>query len=251
MSEPMNNKLPELMELLQVIENNDVVNNLRFLAERFPNQVCISNGFGLEGQVLTHLIFSNDIPIKVFTIDTGRMFMETYAVWSSTINRYDKKIISYSADREAVENLMTNDGPNGFYCDVAARKRCCYTRKVVPLQRALAGQKIWISGIRAEQSEERSEMSLFSWDASRSLYKYNPLFHWSETEIKEFIRAYNIPYNSLYDRGFQSIGCAPCTRAVLPGQDQRSGRWWWEDSSTKECGIHLPAKPTEPQTFTI
>jgi len=241
----------EQMEMESHLEGNDIVTNLQMLSRNYPGAVCLSTGFGLEGQVLTHMIFSHRIPIKVFTLDTGRMFSETYAVWSATEEKYGQKIIPYYPDAGALQQLVAADGPNGFYCSPEARKNCCRIRKVDPLKEALAGQKIWISGLRAEQSDMREQMQLFSFDISRQLYKYHPLFYWSEREVKEFIRAYHIPYHPLYDRGFKSIGCAPCTRAVAPDADMRSGRWWWEDNTTKECGIHLPLPPTEPQAFTI
>ncbi|MGZ3882948.1 MAG: phosphoadenylyl-sulfate reductase, partial [Bacteroidia bacterium] len=190
-------------------------------------------------QVITHLIFSNNIPIDVFTLDTGRLFSETYSVLNSTLDRYQKKINVYYPQTEAVEQLLSEKGPLSFYESVANRKECCFIRKVEPLQRALKGREIWITGIRSEQSGNRKDMLQVEWDEASQIIKYHPLLNRTLDEVKGYIRQHNIPYNPLHDKGFVSIGCAPCTRAIRDGEDFRAGRWWWEDNDKKECGLHV------------
>lgn len=216
----------------------DPVAALAGLAAQFEGKAVFSTSFGLEDQVITHLIFSNNLPIRVFTLDTGRNFQETYATWSRTLEVYGKPIEVYSPQTAAVEHLLAQKGPNSFYQSVDNRKECCYIRKVEPLNRALAGQKLWITGIRAEQSSNRTDMTPVEWDEAHQLTKFHPLFYWSFEQVREYARQHKIPYNTLHDKGFVSIGCAPCTRAILEGEDFRAGRWWWEDTSKKECGLH-------------
>ncbi|WP_026898897.1 phosphoadenylyl-sulfate reductase [Daejeonella oryzae] len=224
--------------LLMDIKKLDIPESLAFLANRFNGKLIFSSSFGWEDQVLTHIIFSNHLPIKVFTLDTGRLFPETYSVWSRTIERYGKPIDAFYPDTELVGNMVSRKGPTSFYESVENRKECCSIRKIEPLKRALAGNEIWITGIRAEQSLNRETMDAMEWDSQNQIIKFHPLFDWSLDRVKDYIRENNIPYNSLHDRGFPSIGCAPCTRAVKEGEDFRAGRWWWEDQNKKECGLH-------------
>jgi phosphoadenosine phosphosulfate reductase len=212
---------------------------LRKLVTLFPGKVIFTTSLGIEDQVITHKIFTNNIDIKVITLDTGRLFPQTYDVFSSTIIRYKKKINVYFPEYEAVEKMVTEKGPLSFYQSVENRKECCTIRKVVPLSRALEGMKVWISGIRADQSENRNHMDWIEFDDSKKLYKYYPLFNWSFDKVKSFVKENNVPYNSLHDKGYVSIGCEPCTKAVKPGDDFRSGRWWWENDGGKECGLHI------------
>jgi phosphoadenosine phosphosulfate reductase len=212
---------------------------LRKLVSLFPEKVIFTTSLGIEDQVITHKIFTNNIDIKVITLDTGRLFPQTYDVFSSTIIRYKKKINVYFPEYEAVEKMVTEKGPLSFYQSVENRKECCTIRKVVPLNRALKGMEVWISGIRADQSENRHHMDWLEFDESKKLYKYYPLFNWSFEEVKSFVKENNVPYNSLHDKGYVSIGCEPCTKAVKPGDDFRSGRWWWENDGGKECGLHI------------
>ncbi len=200
--------------------------------------LVFSTSFGLEDQVITHHIFSKNVPIRVFTLDTGRMFPETYSVWSRTKEIYGKNIEVYSPQTDAVQKLVSSKGPNSFYESVENRLECCHIRKVEPLQRALKGNAVWITGIRKEQSANRNNLSSVEWDEKNNILKFHPLFDWSFAEVKDFIKRNNIPYNSLHDKGFPSIGCQPCTRAVKDGEDARAGRWWWEDTTKKECGLH-------------
>lgn len=223
----------------QIVFGKSPAEALALLRKEFAGTIAFSTSFGLEDQAITHLIFSNDIPIKIFTLDTGRMFQETYSVWSRTKEVYGKEIFSYSPVAETVQQLVSSKGPNSFYDSVENRVECCHIRKVEPLQRALKGNEVWITGIRKQQSSDRKNLNQVEWDEKHQAVKFHPLFDWSFEEVKDFVKKNNIPYNSLHDKGFPSIGCQPCTRAVKEGEDPRSGRWWWEDTTKKECGLHL------------
>ena len=227
--------------LTSLLAGKDEVESLRTLAQLFPGEVVFSTSLGYEDQVITDLILANNIPIKIFTLDTARMFGETYQVWQKTNKRYDTKIEAYFPKQESVERLLAEKGPFSFYDSVDNRKECCFIRKVEPLNRALAGNKIWITGIRAEQSPNRQTMTQVERDDTHNLFKFHPLMHWTFDQVKEHVRKNNVPYNPLHDRGFVSIGCQPCTRAIREGEDFRAGRWWWEDQSAKECGLHVGA----------
>lgn len=212
---------------------------LRVLGEEFRGEIAFSTSFGWEDQVITDMIFSEDLPIDVFTLDTGRLFKETYSVWNRVRERYKKNILVYYPDRVRLEAMLSEKGPNSFFESVENRKECCGIRKVEPLNRALKGKKIWITGIRADQSANREQMNWVEWDEVHQLIKVHPIFFWSLNDVKDYVRENNVPYNALHDKGFPSIGCAPCTRAIRPGEDFRAGRWWWEDQSKKECGLHI------------
>ena len=242
-AEPISYTLTSLAERLRGLSNVDA---LRTLADLFPGEVIFSTSLGYEDQVITDLILANDIPIRIFTLDTGRMFAETYSVWKKTNDRYDTKLEAYFPDRTAEESLMTGKGPYSMYDSIENRKECCFIRKLEPLNRALAGQKVWITGIRAEQSANRQTMTQLEWDDAHSLFKFHPLMDWTFDAVKQYVRDHNVPYNPLHDRGFVSIGCQPCTRAIQPGEDFRAGRWWWEDNSKKECGLHSHEEVFKP-----
>lgn len=227
----------EIKELIQRIEKLSIEETMRLLGDLFPNEVIFSTSFGQEDQVITQKIAKNKLPIEIFTLDTGRLFYETYDLWSKTIVKYGVSVKPYYPNTAAVEDLVSSNGINGFYQSVENRKSCCYVRKVEPLKRALQGNKVWITGLRAEQSPNRQNMQLLEWDEGNQILKYNPLLHWSMEEMLGYIKEEGIPYNTLHDKGFVSIGCAPCTRAIMPGEDARAGRWWWE-ASQKECGLH-------------
>ena len=224
--------------LSDLVKDKNETESLRLLADLFPNQVAFSTSLGYEDQVITDFIFANQLPIRVFTLDTGRMFSETYQVLQKTNAQYNTKIEVLFPKTESVEQLLNQKGPFSFYDSVENRKECCHIRKVEPLNRALAGVKIWITGIRAEQSANRQTMTQIELDESHQLFKYHPLLHWTFDQVKQYVKTHNLPYNPLHDKGFVSIGCAPCTRALREGDDFRAGRWWWEDQSKKECGLH-------------
>ncbi len=229
----------KLKELKNHLSGKTIEEQLQVLANTFPGKVVFTSSFGIEDQALTQIIFSNNIPVRVITLDTGRLFPETYEVFSQTLIRYGKKIEVFFPDYLSVEKMVTEKGPFSFYDSVDRRKECCRIRKVIPLQRALGEMEVWISGIRSEQSDNRSSMSDLEYDKDRNLYTFNPLFGWSLEQVEKYVRENNIPYNSLYDKGYLSIGCEPCTRPVLKGGDFRSGRWWWETEGNKECGCHV------------
>jgi len=225
-------------KILQEIKGLGIEQSLEYLVNAFPGKVIFSTSFGWEDQVISHIIFKNDLPIKVFTLETGRLFPETYYVWNRTLEMYEKPIHAYYPDTAAVERLVSSKGPSSFYESVDNRKECCAIRKIEPLKRALAGNSCWITGIRAEQSQNREHMDPLEWDDANQILKFHPIFDWTLDQVKAYIRENNIPYNPLHDKGFPSIGCAPCTRAVKEGEDFRAGRWWWEDQDKKECGLH-------------
>ena len=224
-------------EQIQNIESSSLPEAIRMVTELFPGTVVFSSSLGQEDQVLTDIIFKNDLPVKIFTIDTGRLFNETYELLDRTTARYKKPVHVYFPDASDVEEFVASKGINSFYESVDNRKECCHIRKVKPLNRALKDAKVWITGLRAEQSGNRQNMPMIEWAEDKQLYKFNPLINWSYDEMIDYITKYNVPYNRLHDKGFISIGCAPCTRAIEPGEDARAGRWWWE-TSQKECGLH-------------
>ena len=203
--------------------------------------IAFSTSLGQEDQVLTDVIFRNNHPIKVFTLDTGRLFEQTYDVLDKTQKKYNKSISSFAPDNNELEALLDSKGPYSFYDSIENRKECCSIRKINPLQKALKGVGLWITGLRASQSNSRSTLSFFSYDDAFGLPKFNPLVNWTLEEVENYLEQNNVPQNSLHKKGYVSIGCEPCTRAVKPGEDIRSGRWWWEESK-KECGLHLNHK---------
>jgi phosphoadenosine phosphosulfate reductase len=228
----------ELKDIKTWVSGSDIASSLRNLVDHFPGMVVFTTSFGIEDQVITDIIFRNNIDIEVVAIDTGRMFEETYKVHSNTLKIYKKPIKVLFPGREEVERVMTEKGPYSFYQSVENRKECCHIRKVEPLGRALAGKRLWITGIRAEQSTGRSSMGHLEYDESKKIFKYHPLYDWKLSEVEDYLKKNHVPHNELHYKGFVSIGCSPCTRAVKPGEDFRSGRWWWEDQSGKECGLH-------------
>lgn len=207
--------------------------------ETLGAKVAFSSSFGLEDQVLTDAIYRSNANFRIFTLDTGRMFQETYDVLHDTNEKYKKHIEVFFPNQKDVQDLLANKGPNSFYQSVENRKECCFIRKVEPLNRALEGVDIWITGIRREQASTRTELQLVEYDSGRSLVKVNPLLNWSEKELWDRVKENSIPYNALHDKGYPSIGCAPCTRAIEEGEDLRAGRWWWENPESKECGLHI------------
>ena len=231
---PIHFKLSELESKLSELSAGD---GLALISELYPAEVVFSTSLGQEDQVITHFIAQRSLPITIFSLDTGRLFAETLDLLARTESKYNLRFKLYYPQTDAVQNLVADQGINGFYDAVQNRKACCHVRKVEPLKRALAGKKIWITGLRAEQSPNRSQMKLVEWDESNQIIKYNPLMDWTYQQMIAYIQAHHIPYNPLHDKGFLSIGCAPCTRAIAEGEDPRAGRWWWEDSK-KECGLH-------------
>lgn len=215
---------------------------MTFFLERHPGKVAFSSSLGAEDQVLTHMLSGIGKPVKLFTLDTGRLFQESYELIKITRQRYQMPFEVYFPEASDVEKMVNEKGINLFYDSIENRKLCCSVRKTGPLRRALAGMDIWITGLRKDQSVSRSDTRILEWDADLALIKVNPLIDWKDEEVWTFIREHTIPYNTLHDKGFPSIGCLPCTRAILPGEDIRAGRWWWEHPDMKECGLHLSKK---------
>ena len=206
----------------------------------FPDgKIALSSSFGAEDQVLTDMLSKNARNIRIFTLDTGRLFEETYDVIQKTKEKYSLNIETAFPDPNDIQDLVEKDWPNLFYNSIENRKKCCFVRKVKPLQNILKTVDVWITGLRSEQNPTRSKLQFIEWDKQFGIYKVNPLANWTNKDVWDYIKENTVPYNSLHDKDFPSIGCAPCTRVVRPGDDIRSGRWWWEESSKKECGLHL------------
>lgn len=212
---------------------------LGYFLDRFGDRIALSSSLSIEDQVLTDMICKLKPGARIFTLDTGRLFPETYSLIDRTAMHYGIRLEVFFPDRTEVEKLVAEGGINGFYESLEKRKRCCRVRKLEPLERAFRGLDAWICGLRREQSVTRSGMRAIEWDETHGLVKINPLIGWHEEQVWEYIRRHRVPYNKLHEQGFPSIGCQPCTRAVKPGEDIRAGRWWWESPDHKECGLHL------------
>ena len=212
---------------------------LRLAVDTFGRGVALSSSFGAEDMVLIDMLMKIDQKARIFTLDTGRLPQETYNVIDATRQKYGATIEVFFPQPDAVQNMVAEHGMNLFYHSVENRKLCCGVRKMEPLRRALSGLDAWITGLRREQSVTRTAVHKVEWDEGNSLVKVNPLVDWSHDEVWTYIREHNVPYNALHDRGYPSIGCAPCTRAIQPGEHERAGRWWWENPESKECGLHV------------
>jgi len=208
-----------------------------FLVE-YKNKIALSSSLSIEDQVLTHIICKIDKNTKIFTLDTGRLFPETYDLIHRTNHKYGIKLSIYFPEASHVEEMVNTKGINLFFESVENRKLCCNIRKIEPLKRAFVGLDVWICGLRSEQSVTRQNMQKIEWDEANGIIKLNPIIDWTEEQVRDFIKTNGVPYNPLQDKGFPSIGCLPCTRAIFPGEDIRAGRWWWENPDTKECGLH-------------
>lgn len=213
---------------------------------RFAPRIALASSFGAEDQVVLDMLCRHGEDVRVFTLDTGRLPQETFDVIAATQKRYGVQVEVYAPAAEDIEALVREGGVNLFYDSLAGRKQCCEVRKVRPLRRALAGLDAWATGLRREQAATRGDLQRVAWDKAHGLVKLSPLADWSAERVWAYIRAHGVPYNALHDRGYPSIGCAPCTRAVEPGADIRSGRWWWEAPEHKECGLHWDEDPKDP-----
>lgn len=231
----MDKIIRELTEKLKLKTPEEII---KHLFDEYTDGVTFSSSLGAEDQVLTRMIASINDEAHIFTLDTGRLFQETYDLLQRTQSRYGIKIKTIFPDASKVEKMVNEKGINLFYESVENRKQCCHIRKTEPLQRALKGKSVWISGLRREQSAVRRNIKLVEWDEDHKLIKVYPLANWSSKDVWDYINEHDIPYNTLHDKGFPSIGCLPCTKAVDPGEDPRSGRWWWEMDGHKECGLH-------------
>lgn len=211
---------------------------MRYLMDKYGDRIALSSSLSLEDQVITHMMLSIRKNARIFTLDTGRLFPETYSLIDKTNMKYGIKMEIYFPDHEKVEAMTRKHGVNLFYESIEKRKECCNVRKIEPLNRALSTLDVWVCGLRREQSITRGDMKMVEKDPYSNVIKFNPLIDWSLKDVTDYIRANNIPYNPLHDKGYPSIGCQPCTRPVAEGEDIRSGRWWWEDPDKKECGLH-------------
>jgi phosphoadenosine phosphosulfate reductase len=212
---------------------------LRYFLENYQGQVALSSSMAAEDQVLTDMICKINPKAEIFTLDTGRLPQETYDVIEKTNVNYGVNIKMMFPDRRLMEKMLLDHGPNAFYHRLENRKLCCYVRKIEPLKRALHGRQMWICGLRKEQSVTRGKIEPIQWDNNFDVIKLSPLLDWTTDQVWDYIKENDVPYNALHDKGYPSIGCSPCTRAVEDGQDIRAGRWWWEEPEHKECGLHL------------
>jgi phosphoadenosine phosphosulfate reductase len=233
-------KIKKLLETYNsALDKLSLQEGLEFITNELEGKKVFSTSFGIEDQVITHFLNSLSKEITVFTLDTGRLFEETYGVFQKTQLKYKAITIeTYFPDEKNIQEYINSEGVNGFYNSVESRKKCCFIRKVIPLKRALEGVNVWITGLRAEQSQNRETMQFLEWDEENQLIKYNPLLKYTVEELEKLVTLNNIPINSLHKKGYASIGCAPCTRAIVENEDFRAGRWWWENGK-KECGLHI------------
>jgi phosphoadenosine phosphosulfate reductase len=228
-------------QLNEALAGADLGQRLRLLQSATDGRVVFTTSLGLEDQALTHAIRSENLDVEIATLDTGRLFPETYDLWAKTEEKYGFRLKAFFPRADAVETLVADQGVNGFYYGLEMRKACCGVRKVEPLARALKGADIWIAGLRADQSAHRASARFVEYDEARGLIKASPLLDFSREDVVDFCAKNDVPINVLHERGFVSIGCAPCTRAIKPGEPERAGRWWWEEEAKKECGLHVGA----------
>ena len=214
----------------------------RSLEEFGQGRIALASSFGAEDQVLTHMLAQLDPAARIFTLDTGRLFQQTYDTMQESMERYGIRYEVYAPEAGEIAELIAIGGPNLFYASIENRKACCEVRKMRPLRKVLRTVDAWICGLRRDQAVTRQTVELVSWDEAFGIYKICPLFDWTEAQVWQYIREHHVPYNRLHDHGFRSIGCAPCTRATEPGEDVRAGRWWWESPEHKECGLHAAAQ---------
>ena len=229
---------PSVDVLSKTLEGKPAKEVLEYVLQKYGNRIALASSLSLEDQVLTDMIVKTDRSAHIFTIDTGRLFPETYSLIDRTNRTYGIKMEVYFPNFSYVEKYVAGNGINAFYESVELRKECCRIRKIVPLQRALFDLNLWICGLRQEQSVTRTGVKVIEWDETNRRIKVNPLAQWSEQDVWDYIKANNVPYNTLHDKNYPSIGCQPCTRAVQSGEDVRAGRWWWENPEHKECGLH-------------
>jgi phosphoadenosine phosphosulfate reductase len=228
----------KIEELQKSIKNKSPEEIIQFFIEKYADKIAFASSLGAEDQVITDMISKIDRNSRIFTLDTGRLFPETYDLIDRTSKRYQMKIEVYFPDTAQVENMVNQKGINLFFDSIENRKTCCHIRKIEPLKRAFAGLEVWICGLRREQSITRTNIQTVEFDEANGLIKVNPIVGWTENQVWDYIKAKRVPYNRLHDQGFPSVGCQPCTRAITPGEDLRAGRWWWENPETKECGLH-------------
>jgi phosphoadenosine phosphosulfate reductase len=228
-------------ELNAAFASATLPNRLRLLRKAVSGRIVFTTSFGIEDQAVTRALAESHVDFEVATLDTGRLFPETYEVWQQTEEKYALRIKAYYPKADSLEALIGDQGINGFYYGLDMRKACCEVRKVEPLSRALNGAKIWVTGLRGDQNAHRAHLRFVEWDEERGLIKANPLLDFTRDDVVTYTKANCVPVNALHEKGFVSIGCAPCTRAIKPGEPERAGRWWWESEEKKECGLHVAA----------
>ncbi len=228
----------EIKKLNNELYNASAEEILKRVLALFDNKIALSSSLGAEDQVLTDMVLKINRNARIFTLDTGRLFPETYDLIDRTAKKYKTSIEVFFPNNEKVQEMVNAKGINLFYQSVENRKLCCHIRKIEPLQRAFANLDAWICGLRASQSVTRTDIGVVEWDSNNNLVKVNPLAKWTEQQVWDYIKEHKVPYNVLHDKGFPSIGCQPCTRAIMQGEDVRAGRWWWENPESKECGLH-------------
>ncbi len=209
-----------------------------YFLKQFKGRIALSSSLSIEDQALTNMLVKTDHEARIFTLDTGRLFPETYQLIDRTDMTYNIKIEVFFPDYKKVQEMVQQEGINLFYNSIESRHRCCHVRKLEPLKRAMQSLDVWICGLRKEQSITRKNMQTIEWDDIHGKIKVNPLINWTEQNVWDYIKTNHVPYNKLHDKGYPSIGCQPCTRAIQPGEDIRAGRWWWEDPEHRECGLH-------------
>lgn len=234
----MKNDKSNLEELNSKLNGKSASEIISFFLNSFGENIVFGTSLGAEDQVITYLLKESGLDFEIFTLDTGRLFPETYDLIDRTNSRYKIKIKTMFPESQEVETMVNKDGINLIYKSIELRKHCCQIRKLNPLKRALEGKEAWFTGLRKSQSITRADMQIVEWDQNSEMFKVNPLIDWSEEDVWNFINEKKIPYNTLHDKGYPSIGCQPCTRAIEKGEDVRAGRWWWENPDTKECGLH-------------
>ncbi|WP_129793136.1 phosphoadenylyl-sulfate reductase [Sphingosinicella sp. CPCC 101087] len=226
-------------DIIPLIAGADPAQRLASLRAQVPGRIVFTTSFGLEDQAITHMIAAAGLDIDLVTLDTGRLFPSTYELWKQTEARYGLAVRAFRPDPAAVESYVAANGLDGFYASKDARLACCEIRKVEPLKRALQGAAAWVTGLRADQSATREAVPPAAWDEGYGLVKAAPLFDWSRDQVAAYVAAEDVPINKLHARGYPSIGCEPCTRAIRPGEPERAGRWWWENDASRECGLHV------------
>jgi len=226
-------------ELTRLYKTQSLEDRIISARQAFDGRIVFTTSLGLEDQIITHAIVKTGVDIDIVTLDTGRLFPETYDVWSRTEKQYGIKIQAFTPQAEALQTYTSENGINGFYDSFPKRKSCCHIRKIEPLGRALAGANCWVAGVRAEQTANRADMLYVDFDAKFELEKVRPLLDWTFEDVRNYANRHAVPLNVLHDKGMPSIGCQPCTRAISPGEDERAGRWWWEQDNGQECGLHI------------
>lgn len=239
----------DLSHLETQLNGLDLPARIAKIRELVEGRITFSTSLGIEDQLITHHIAKTKTKIDIFTLDTGRLFPQAHDVWQQTEDKYGVTITGFYPDAEKIQKWVKVQGTNGFYQSIEARKACCAIRKIEPLNKALEGAKVWVTGLRSDQSQSREGVKVVEWDKDRNLIKFNPLFDYNRDQVVDEVKALEVPYNVLHDQGFLSIGCAPCTRAIENGEDERAGRWWWENSAgLQECGLHVSADGTLVRT---